>query len=41
MSKTLVAYFSCTGVTKKLAEEINGILKGDLYEIKPVEPYTD
>ena len=41
MSKTLVAYFSCTGVTKKLAEEINGILKGELYEIKPVEPYTD
>lgn len=41
MSKTLVAYFSCTGVTKKLAEEINEILKGDLYEIKPVEPYTD
>ena len=41
MSKTLVAYFSCTGVTRKLAEDLCGVVNGDLYEIKPVEPYTD
>ena len=39
MSK-LVAYFSCTGITKKLAEEINEIVGGTLYEIKAERPYT-
>ena len=41
MSKTLVAYFSCSGVTRKLAEDLCGVVNGDLYEIKPVNPYTD
>lgn len=41
MNKKLVAYFSCSGVTKKLAEKLNEVVNGDLYEIKPVVPYTD
>lgn len=40
MNNKLVAYFSCSGVTKKLAEKINEVVKGDLYEIKPVKPYS-
>jgi len=40
MDKTLVAYFSCTGTTKKLAETLAGAVKADLYEIKPAVPYT-
>lgn len=39
--KALVAYFSCTGTTKKLAEELNEVVGGTLYEIKPTTPYTD
>ena len=39
--KTLVAYFSCTGTTKKLAESAAEILQADLYEIKPETPYTE
>ena len=38
--KTLVAYFSCSGVTKKVAQSIAEILSGDLYEIKPKVPYS-
>lgn len=40
MSKYLVAYFSASGVTAKLAEKICELAKGDLYEIKPEIPYT-
>ncbi len=40
MNKTLVAYFSCTGDTKLVAEKINNIVQGILYEIIPEEPYT-
>ena len=39
-SKILVAYFSCTGNTKNLAENAADILQADLYEIKPKVPYT-
>ncbi len=39
-SKILVAYFSCTGTTKNLAESAAEILNADLYEIKPKIPYT-
>lgn len=35
MQKVLVAYFSCSGVTKKLAQTLAGVVKGDLYEITP------
>ena len=38
--KTLVAYFSCSGVTKKVGKSIAEILLGDLYEIKPEVPYS-
>ena len=40
MKKALIAYFSCTGTTKKLAEELAAAVYGDLYEIRPVTPYT-
>lgn len=40
-TKTLVVYFSCTGITKSLAEYAADILGADLYEIMPEEPYTD
>lgn len=39
MSKTLIAYFSATGVTKKLAEALSGCIGADLYEIVPKIPY--
>ena len=39
-SEVLVAYFSATGTTKKVAEKIASITGGDLYEIVPAEPYT-
>lgn len=38
--KTLVAYFSCSGVTKKAAEALAGVAGADLFEIKPAVPYT-
>lgn len=41
MSKTLVAYFSASGVTKNVAEQLAKVSEADLYEIKPQEPYTE
>lgn len=41
MSRKLVAYFSASGVTKKLAERISKIARADLHEIVPKEIYTD
>lgn len=41
MSRKLVAYFSASGVTKKLAERISKIAGADLHEIVPKEIYTD
>lgn len=41
MSKTLVAYFSASGVTARAAKEIAQAVDADLYEIRPVEQYTD
>ena len=41
MSKTLVAYFSASGVTARAAKEIADAVGADLYEIRPAEPYTD
>ena len=41
MSKKLVAYFSASGVTAKVAEELAKAAGADLYEIKPMIPYTD
>ena len=39
--KTLVAYFSASGNTASLAKRVAEAAKADLFEIKPVEPYTD
>lgn len=36
----LVAYFSATGQTKKLACTIAETVGGELFEIRPVQPYT-
>lgn len=41
MSKTLVAYFSATGSTKGLAENLAKAAEGDLFEIEPEVPYTN
>ena len=38
--KNLVAYFSATGVTKKVANDLAKAKDADLYEIEPVEKYT-
>ena len=35
MRKTLVAYFSASGVTKKVAEKIAAAANGDLFQIEP------
>ena len=40
MSKVLVAYFSASGVTKKVAVEIAEAEQGSLFEIQPEAPYT-
>ncbi len=39
--KTLVAYFSASGNTASLARRLAEAAGGDLFEIRPVEPYTD
>lgn len=39
--KTLVVYYSASGNTKDAAEKIAKITEADLFEIEPVEPYTD
>ncbi len=38
--KILVAYFSATGTTKGVAENLAAALNAELYEITPEEPYT-
>lgn len=40
MKKRLVAYFSASGVTKKVAEMVAKAADCDLYEITPKVPYT-
>ena len=37
----LVVYFSCTGTTERIAQDIAEILGADLYQIIPEDPYTD
>ncbi|HAK17375.1 MAG TPA: aldo/keto reductase, partial [Lachnospiraceae bacterium] len=41
VTEILVAYFSCTGTTEKLAKYAADYLNADLYEIWPADPYTD
>ncbi len=40
MSRKLVAYFSASGVTAKVAENLSEAIGADLYEIAPAVPYT-
>jgi len=40
MSKALVAYFSASGVTAKLAQKLASAIGADLHEIKPETSYT-
>ena len=40
MSNKLVAYFSASGVTAKLAETLSEAIGADLYAIEPEIPYT-
>ena len=40
MSKKLVAYFSASGTTARVAENLARAAGADLYEIKPAVPYT-
>lgn len=39
--KTLVVYYSATGNTEAVANHIANATGGDLFELEPVEPYTD
>ncbi len=41
MKKILVSYFSATGTTKSVAEKVAKAVNGDLFEIAPLEKYTD
>ena len=40
-AKSLVVYFSWSGNTRSVAEEIQAQTDADLFEIVPAEPYTD
>lgn len=40
MSKTLVAYFSAGGTTKRVAERLASAANADLFEIRPSVAYT-
>ena len=41
MKKVLVAYFSASGVTKRVAQQLAEVAGADLHEIKPETPYSD
>ena len=41
MRKTLVAYFSASDVTKKVAEKIAAAANGDLFQIEPEIAYSE
>ena len=40
MADKLVAYFSATGTTERVAKDLAAAIGADLFEIAPVEPYT-
>lgn len=40
MQKALVAYFSASGITTGVAKKLAHAVQADLYEIKPLSPYT-
>lgn len=37
--KVLTAYFSWSGTTQRMAQQIHDITGGDLFQIEPVVPY--
>ena len=41
MSKILVAYFSASGVTAKVAKKLADVASADLFESQPKVPYTN
>lgn len=40
MGKRLVAFFSASGTTKRVAEMIASAVDADMYEIMPKQPYS-
>ena len=40
MTKALVAYFSASGTTRRVAERLAQAIGADLFEIEPEQPYT-
>lgn len=40
MNKILVSYFSASGITKGVAEELSSAISGELFEITPQIKYT-
>ena len=40
-SKVLISYFSPTGTTKSLAQELGTVTGADLFEIEGAQPYTN
>ena len=41
MGRTLVAFFSASGVTRSVAEKLADEIGADLFEIVPEKPYTN
>ena len=41
MGNVLVAYFSASGVTEKVADKLAKEIGADLFEIQPEVPYSD
>ena len=41
MAKTLVAYFSASGTTEKVAKDLAAATVADLFQIAPEQPYTN
>ncbi|WP_295745538.1 flavodoxin [uncultured Limosilactobacillus sp.] len=40
MAKTLVLYYSATGTTKRVAQQVAQVLNADLAEVHAAQPYT-
>lgn len=41
MGKTLVAYFSASGTTEQVAQDLADAIGADIFEIVPEQPYTE
>ncbi|MDR1590834.1 MAG: hypothetical protein LBR92_02445 [Puniceicoccales bacterium] len=39
MSRILVIYYSHSGNTREIAKQIQSVIGGDVFEIKPVKPH--